>query len=152
MQEIAFPGFKFQKLSGGMPVVCRPHGYPALTYFLTERSLSEKCPLPHPHEKILKKGLYKISNKVVYVYCASRAVGQTNTAPPPPQARLGPYALDASHGTCSQGTTSLCQGWIYFQKHRDIKVDLPQQESDLRWMRSIVRTSNSEQIITLKNS
>jgi hypothetical protein len=25
-----------------------------------------------------------------------------------------------------------CQGWIYFQKHRDIKVDLPQQESGLR--------------------
>jgi hypothetical protein len=45
-----------------------------------------------PHGKILKKGPDKISNKVVYVYCVSKAVGQTNTVPPPPQTRLGPYA------------------------------------------------------------
>jgi hypothetical protein len=35
-----------------------------------------------PHGKILKKGPDKISNKVVYVYCVSKAVGQTNTVPP----------------------------------------------------------------------
>ena len=71
-------------------VVCQPHGYPPLIYYLTERSLFKKC--SPPPRKILKKVPDKISNKVVYVYCVSKAVGQTNTAPPPPQTRLGPYA------------------------------------------------------------
>jgi hypothetical protein len=95
MQEIAFPGFKFQKFPDSDPprdscVVCRPHGYPSLLYYLTERSLFK-------NGKILKKGPDKISSKVVYVYCVSKAVGQTNTVPPPPppppQTRLGSYAL-----------------------------------------------------------
>jgi hypothetical protein len=88
MHEIAFPGFKFQIFSWEVCprppkdscVVCRPHGYPPLIYYLTERSLFKKCPLPNG--KILKKGPDKISNKVVYVYCISKAVGQTNTVPP----------------------------------------------------------------------
>ena len=72
-------------------VVCRPHGYPPLIYDFTERSLFKKCS-PPSNGKPLKKGPDKISNKVVYVYCVSKAVGQTNTVPPPPQTRLGPYA------------------------------------------------------------
>ena len=64
-------------------VVCRPHGYPPLIYYVTERSLS-KNDTP-PHGKILKKDTDKISNKVVYVYCVSKAVGQTNNVPPPNQ-------------------------------------------------------------------
>jgi hypothetical protein len=35
-----------------------------------------------PPPKILNKGPDKISNKVVYVYCVSKAVGQTNTVAP----------------------------------------------------------------------
>jgi hypothetical protein len=71
-------------------MVCWPHGYPPLIYYLTERSLFKKC---SPHGKILKKGPDKILNKVVYVYCVSKGVGQTNTVPPPPpQTRLGLYA------------------------------------------------------------
>jgi hypothetical protein len=86
MQEIAFPGFKFLTFSGGDPprdscVVCRLHGYLPLIYYLTERSLFKKCP---PPGKILKKDPDKISNKVVYVYCVSKAVVQTNTVPPVP--------------------------------------------------------------------
>ena len=117
MQEIAFPGFKFQTFSGGVCpqtpppnlvprlrkslgtrlrpskdscVVCRPHGYPPLIYYLTDRSLFKKC-CP-PHGKILKKGPDKISNKVVYVYCVSKAVGQSNTVPtlPPPPNKIRP--------------------------------------------------------------
>ena len=65
-------------------VVCRPHGYPPLIYYLTERSLFKKC--SPPHGKILKKGPDKISNKVAYVYCVSKAVGQTNTRTP----KVGP--------------------------------------------------------------
>jgi hypothetical protein len=102
MQEFAFPGFKFQKFSGGICVVCRPHDYPPLIYYFTERSLFKKCPLP-PTGKSFKIGPDKISNKVVYVHCVSKAVGQTNTVPPPappppppPQTRLGPLGLSLS--------------------------------------------------------
>ena len=76
-------------------VVCRPHDYPPLIYYLTERSLFKKC---SPNGKTLKKGVPgKISNKVVYVHCVSKVVGQTNTVLPPPPplqktTRLGPYA------------------------------------------------------------
>jgi hypothetical protein len=62
MQEMTFPGFKFQKFSGGvLPPFMRgilathvafSHCYPPLIYDLTERSLFKKC----PHGKILKKG------------------------------------------------------------------------------------------------
>jgi hypothetical protein len=64
----AFPGFKFQKISGGVcpqiPLFMRSmsaihvafsHCYPPLIYYLTERPFFKKCPLP-PHGKILKKG------------------------------------------------------------------------------------------------
>jgi hypothetical protein len=66
MQEMTFPGFKFQKFSGGVHPQTPPfmrgilathvafsHCYPPLIYYLTERSLFKKCP---PHEKFLKKG------------------------------------------------------------------------------------------------
>jgi hypothetical protein len=66
MQEMAFPGFKFQTFSGGVlpqtpqfmhgilaTHVAFSHCYPPLIYYLTERSLFKKCP---PHGKILKKG------------------------------------------------------------------------------------------------
>ena len=68
MQEIAFPSFKFQTCifwGGDSCVVCRPHGYPPLIYYLTEKSLFKKC--SPPQEKILRKGPDKISNIVVYV-------------------------------------------------------------------------------------
>jgi hypothetical protein len=74
-------------------VVCRPHGFPPLIYYLTEKSLFKKC-LP-PDGKILRKGPDIISNFVIYVYCVSKAVGQTNNAPPPPPTRLGVEAQDA---------------------------------------------------------
>ena len=75
MQEMTFPGFKFQKFSGGvLPEKTPPpfmrgilathvafsHCYPPLIYYLTERSLFKKCP---PTGKSLKKALaesYKI--------------------------------------------------------------------------------------------
>jgi hypothetical protein len=56
MQEMAFPGFKFQKLSGGVyppPLFARgmlatqvafSHSYPTLIYYLTERSLFKTSP------------------------------------------------------------------------------------------------------------
>jgi hypothetical protein len=72
-------------------VACRPHGYPPLIYYLTERSLFKNASPPPPHHgKILKKVPDKISNKVVYVYCVSK-VGKLILSPPP-QTRLGPYA------------------------------------------------------------
>jgi hypothetical protein len=67
MQEMAFPGFKFQTFSGGVysqtPLFMRDmlathmafdHCYPPLIYYLTERSLFKKWP---PTEKSLKKAL-----------------------------------------------------------------------------------------------
>ena len=67
--------------------------WPPPTNVLSHRKISvQKMPPPQPpYGKILKKGADKISNKVVYVFCVSKAVGQTNTVtPPPPQIRLGP--------------------------------------------------------------
>ena len=93
-KEIVFLGFKFKSNPPDPPrvscVVCRPHGYPPLIYYLTIRSLFKKFPLPH--DKILKKGQDEISNKVVYVYGVSKAVGQTNTVPPPPPPPKQDYA------------------------------------------------------------
>jgi hypothetical protein len=70
MQEMTFPGFKFQKLSGGVLPQTPPfmrgilathvafsHCYPPLIYYLTERSLFKKCPLTG---KSLKKALSNI--------------------------------------------------------------------------------------------
>jgi hypothetical protein len=70
MQEMTFPGFKFQKFSGGVlpqttPIppfmrgilathVAFSHCYPPLIYYLTEKSLFKKCP---PTGKSLKKAL-----------------------------------------------------------------------------------------------
>ena len=89
MQEIAFPGFKFQTFSGG---VCPPDPLGIHAWYVSHMAIphlyiiSQKGPFsknaPPPTEKSLKKAL--ISNKVVYVYCVSKAVGQTNTVPPPP--------------------------------------------------------------------
>jgi hypothetical protein len=62
MQEMAFPAFKFQ-VCPQIPLFMRGmsathvafgHCYPALIYYLTERSLFKK--FPSPHGKILKKG------------------------------------------------------------------------------------------------
>jgi hypothetical protein len=68
-------------------------GHMAIPHYniLSHRKVPFQKMLP-PHGKILKKGPDKISNKVVYVYCVSKAVGQTNTVPSLPQTRLGPYA------------------------------------------------------------
>ena len=44
-------------------VICRPHGYPPLVYYLTERSLFKKCSLPST-EKSLKKALIKSLTKL----------------------------------------------------------------------------------------
>jgi hypothetical protein len=77
--QISFSGGLCPRPPRDSCMVCRPHGYPPLIYYLTERSLFKKC---SPHGKILKKGSDKISNKVVYVYCVSKAVWQTNTVPP----------------------------------------------------------------------
>jgi hypothetical protein len=73
MQEMTFPGFKFQKFSGGVLPQTPPfmrgilathvafsHCYPPLIYYLTERSLFKKC--PPPHGKIVKKGPGSLSN------------------------------------------------------------------------------------------
>ena len=71
MQEMTFPGFKFQKFSGGvLPEKTPPiHAWyightrglqpllPPLIYYLTERSLFKKCP---PTGKSLKKALGEI--------------------------------------------------------------------------------------------
>jgi hypothetical protein len=65
------------------------------TNILSHRKVPFQKMLPPPTGKSLKKGgPSKISNKVVYVHCVTKAVGQTNTVRlcPPPQARLGPYA------------------------------------------------------------
>jgi hypothetical protein len=51
------------------------------TNILSHRKVPFQKMLP-PHGKILKKGPDKISNKVAYVYCVSKAVGQTNTRTP----------------------------------------------------------------------
>jgi hypothetical protein len=91
MQEIAFPGFKFQTFSGGLcpqtPLEIHAWyvGHMAIPHYiiLQKGPFSKKC--PPPQGKILKKGPDKISNKIVYVYCVSKAVVQTNTAPPPKQ-------------------------------------------------------------------
>jgi hypothetical protein len=71
MQEMTFPGFKFQTFSGGvLPQTDPPpfmrgilathvafsHCYPPLIYYLTERSLFKKCP---PTGKSLKKALQR---------------------------------------------------------------------------------------------
>jgi hypothetical protein len=81
--------FKFQTFSGG--VVCRPHGYPPLINYLTERSLFKKC--PPPHGKILKKGP---EQSCICVLCNIMQSGRSGKSilcpPPPPQTRLGPYA------------------------------------------------------------
>jgi hypothetical protein len=102
MQEIAFQGFKFQTFS----VSQRAHGadyapkhysdqiplgihawyvgHMAIPHYYI---ISQKGPFSKnapPTEKSLKKALIK----VIYVYCVSKAVGKTNTVPPP----LGPYA------------------------------------------------------------
>jgi hypothetical protein len=72
MQEMTFPGFKFQTFSGGVhPQTLPPfmrgilatnvafsHCYPPLIYYLTERSLFKKCP---PTGKSLKKALLGFS-------------------------------------------------------------------------------------------
>jgi hypothetical protein len=50
----------------------------------------QKMLRPPSNGKLLKKGPDKISNKVVYVYCVSKAVGQTNTVPPPPPNKIRP--------------------------------------------------------------
>ena len=69
MQEMTFPGFKFQNFSGGVHPQTPPrfmrgilathvafsHWYPPLIYYLTERSLFKKC--PPPTGKSLKKAL-----------------------------------------------------------------------------------------------
>jgi hypothetical protein len=47
--------------------------------------------LPPTGKSLKKGGPGKISNKVVYVHCVSKAVGQTNLCPPP-QTILGLYA------------------------------------------------------------
>ena len=87
MQEIAFPGFKFQTFSGGVcpqtPLGIHAWyvGHMAITH---QYSISQKGPFsknapPPPTGKSLKKGgPGKISNKVVYVHCVSKAVGQTD--------------------------------------------------------------------------
>ena len=67
MQEMTFPGFKFQIFSGGVLPKTPPfmrgilathvafsHCYPPLIYYLIERSLFKKCP---PTGKSLKKAL-----------------------------------------------------------------------------------------------
>ena len=61
MQEMGFPGFKFQKYPQVMhgifaTQVAFSHSFPPLIYCLTERSLFKKPPPPPPHGKILKKG------------------------------------------------------------------------------------------------
>jgi hypothetical protein len=89
MQEMTFPGIKFQKFSGGVLPHTPPfmrgildthvafsHCYPPLTYYLTERSLFKNCP---PMGKSLKKALGKAASKqhlgvsmqVVIVICFS---------------------------------------------------------------------------------
>ena len=62
MQEMTFPGFKFQKFSQTPPFmrgilathVAFSYCYPPLIYYLTERSLFQKMP---PTGKSLKKAL-----------------------------------------------------------------------------------------------
>ena len=73
MQEMTFPGFKFQTFSGGV----RPPDFPIhawyadharglwpwlspLTYYVTERSLFKKCPHPTGKSLFLKKGPGKL--------------------------------------------------------------------------------------------
>jgi hypothetical protein len=65
MQEMTFPGFKFQKFSP-RPLIhtwyighTRGHCYPPLIYYLTERSVFKKC--PPPTGKSLKKALFKLN-------------------------------------------------------------------------------------------
>ena len=54
------------------------------TNILSHRKVAFQKMSPPPTGKSFKKGPDKISNKVVYVYCVSKAVGQTNTVPPVP--------------------------------------------------------------------
>ena len=99
MQEMTFPGFKFQKFSGGVLPKTPPfmrgilathvafsHCYPPLIYYLTERSLFKKC--PPPHGKILKKGPevwdyikagtdYKLKCKRIYVLSLCLSFGRS---------------------------------------------------------------------------
>ena len=74
MQEMTFPGFKFQKFSGGvLPQTPPIHAWyidhtrglqpllsPSNIFYLTERSLFQKCP---PTGKSLKKALADIGAK-----------------------------------------------------------------------------------------
>jgi hypothetical protein len=99
----------------GSCVVCQPHGYPPLIYYLTERSLFKKC--SPPPRKIIKKGPDKISNEVVYVYCVSKAVGQTNTAPPPNKIR--PVRPCGSLSPTSGNIGFYCRNKICFPERRN---------------------------------
>ena len=80
MQEIALPGFKFQKFSAGVCPrapsdsceACRPHSYLPLIYYLTE--LVHFQPPPPPTGKSLEKALIKSRTKL-YMW-------QTNAVPP----------------------------------------------------------------------
>jgi hypothetical protein len=80
MQEMTFPGFKFQKFYGGvLPQTPPPpfmhailathvafsHCYPPVIYYLTERSLLKKC--PPPTGKSLKKALSVMHESVARI-------------------------------------------------------------------------------------
>ena len=56
-------------------VVCRPHGYPPLIYYLTERSLIKNA--PPPTGKSLKKSLIKSRTKF-YICAQCKQSGRAN--------------------------------------------------------------------------
>jgi hypothetical protein len=76
------------------------------------------------------------------VYCVSKAVGQTNTVPPPPPNKISPVRPSGSLSPTSGNIGFYCRNKICFQEAKIIKYFLPNSETFDETLRRLPTLNN----------